>query len=162
MERLLIAVDCQRECGRVFEYLARVLRANRNCELVLFHILPTASPDKMRMDSVHRIELIHASRPDLGGYFWKDEDERAMERCFAAGKEVLVGGGIPHESISTHFVVESGDLADLILQKAADLACSTIVLGRRRVSRMKEILLGSVSSTVLRLARNTSVWVLDG
>ena len=54
-------------------------------------------------------------------------------------KEKLVLGGFRPESVSSFFVVESGDRAEIILTKAAELGCSTIVLGRRHLSLRKGI-----------------------
>lgn len=162
MERFLIALDCTPNCcTRIVDYMVRVLKGTGHCEFALFHILPTASPDKLRMDEVQRIERIHSARPDLDGYFWRMDDEKAMLRCFSQAEEGFVSGGFPREAVSTHFRVESGDLADIILAKAAELRCSTIVLGRRRLSRVKEFLLGSVSSAVLKGSRSTAVWVVE-
>jgi nucleotide-binding universal stress UspA family protein len=84
-----------------------------------------------------------------------------MTRCFAEAKEKLVLGGFAPESVSCSFGIESGYMADIILAKAAELRCSTIVLGRRRLSRVKEFLIGSVSSTIIKLARGSAVWVID-
>ncbi len=161
MERFLISLDCGPGCTKIIEYILRVLSGARNCEFVIFHVLPTESPDKLRKDAVQRIELAHASRPDLAGYFWKEEDEGNMIHCFAEAKEKLVKGGFRPESVSCRFGVESGYMAGIILAKAAELGCSTIVLGRRRPGRVKEFLLGSVSSAVVRLARGLAIWVID-
>ena len=84
-----------------------------------------------------------------------------MAQCFARAKEKLVLGGFRPESISSEFCVESGDMAGIILAKAAELECSTMVLGRRRLSRVKEFLLGSVSATVIKSARESAIWVIE-
>jgi len=161
MERFLIALDCMPDCIRIIDYMLRVLSGSQACEFLIFHVLPTESPDKLRMAEVHRIEQSHSARPDLAGYFWKEEDEEKMSRCFAEAKEKLVLGGFAPESVSCSFGIESGYMADIILAKAAELNCSTIVLGRRRLSRVKEFLIGSVSSTIIRLARGSAVWVIE-
>ncbi|MFZ2446590.1 MAG: universal stress protein [Syntrophobacteraceae bacterium] len=161
MERVLIALDCIPGGRKIVDYLARVLEGTRGCEFVLFHILPTASPGKLRMGEVERIERIHSERPDLAGYFWREEDEKCMRDAFALARETLTGSGFGEELISSHFSVESGDLADIILQKADEFGCSTIIMGRRRIGRVKGFLLGSVSGAVLKMARGKSVWVID-
>ncbi len=161
MERFLIALDCQPDCVKVIDYIVRVLSGARRCEFVIFHILATESPDKLRRGEVRRIEHMHAARPGLAGYFWKDEDEKEMTHCFVEAKEKLVLGGFQPESISSCFGVESGDMAEIILAKAAEIQCSTIVLGRRRLGRMKKFLFGSVSSNVIRSARGSAVWVIE-
>jgi len=161
MERLLICVDSEQESKRIISYLVRVLNGSRGCAFCLFHVLPTTSPDKLRMETVQRIERIHTQRPDLEGYFWEEQDQKAMEQSFRLARTMLMENGFPEESISSHFVVEWGDIPVIILRKASELGCSTIVLGRRRLGRVKELLLGSVSSTVLRLARGLTVWVVE-
>ncbi len=161
MERFLIALDCMPGCLKIVDYMVRVLNGTQHFEFVIFHILPTVSPDKLRMDEVQRIEHRHAGRPDLAGYFWREEEEKNMAQCFARAKEKLVLGGFRPESVSSGFCVESGDMAGIILGKAAELECSTMVLGRRRLSRVKEFLLGSVSTAVIKSARESAIWVIE-
>jgi nucleotide-binding universal stress UspA family protein len=161
MERFLIALDCQPDCSMIIDYMVRILKGAEHCEFEILHILPTASPDKLRMDEVQRIEHMHAGRPDLAGYFWKAEDEKTMTGCFIAAREKLLQGGFRPESICSSFVIESGDRAEIILAKAADRGCTTIVLGRRHPSLMKELLLGSVSTSVIKSARKLAVWVIE-
>lgn len=161
MERFLIALDCMPGCTKVIDYILRVLGGTQNVEFVIFHVLATDSPDKLRRGEVQRIEQTHSARPDLAGYFWREEDEEKMTLCFAEAKEKLFRGGFRPESVSCRFGVQSGYMADIILGKAAELKCSTIVLGRRRLGRVKEFLVGSVSSTIIKLARGSAVWVID-
>ena len=160
MERVLIALDCLPDCLKTVEYVTRVLKGAGHCEFALFHVLPTASPDKLRREEVQRIEQVHSARPDLAGYFWKNEDEKNMQLFFDEAARTLVNSGFARELISFYFGVESGDVAEIIRAKAIELGCSTVVLGRRRLSRVKEFLVGSVSCTVLRMTRGSAVWVV--
>ncbi len=160
MERLLIALDCQPDCLKVVDYVVRILKGTQGCEFVIFNILPTASPDKIRMEEVRRIEHVHAARPDLAGYFWKEEDEKNTTRYFAQAKEKLIIAGFSQDLISYLFSVESGDMAEIILAKAAELKCSTIVLGRRSSGSVKKFLLGSVSTSVFKLSRHSAIWFI--
>ncbi|MGA2027469.1 MAG: universal stress protein [Syntrophobacteraceae bacterium] len=161
MERFLIALDCQTDCTKIIDYMIRVLKGTQDCEFKILHILATTSPDKLRMEEVQRIEHMHNGRPDLAGYFWKKEDEEIMERCFAQAGEKLVLGGFRPESALSLFAVQSGDMAEIILAKAAELECSTIVLGRRHPSLVKQLLLGSVSTSVVKSVRGSAVWVIE-
>ncbi|MGA3113709.1 MAG: universal stress protein [Syntrophobacteraceae bacterium] len=161
MERFLIALDCQPDCVKILDYMVRVLKGIQDFEFTIFHVFATESPDKLRMEAVQRIEHMHAARPDLAGYFWKQEDEKNMERCFIQAREKLVLAGFRPESVLSLFAVQSGDIAEIILAKAAELGCSTIVLGRRRPSLVKQLLLGSVSTSVVKLAHSSAVWVVE-
>ena len=161
MERFLIALDCRHDWRRIIDYLMRVLQGAQHCEFKILYVLPTASPDKLRMEEVQQIEHMHVARPDLAGYFWREEDVKAMERCFTQAKERLVLGGFRPESVSSSFAIESDDVAKIILAKAAELGCSTVVLGRSHPSLVKQLLLGSVSTAVIKSARGLAVWVIE-
>lgn len=161
MERFLVALDCRQDCENIIDYLVRVLRGADHCRFTLLHILPTVSPDRLRREQIRRIETVHATRPDLSGFFWEEEDEKAMQSCFGLAKERLVQAGFAPEAISSSFVVESADRADIILAKAGELDCSTIVIGRRHPGLVKEFLLGSVSTAVMKSARRFAVWVIE-
>jgi nucleotide-binding universal stress UspA family protein len=161
MEKFLVAVDCTPASLKCVRYLCRVLRGNPDFEVVLFHVLPTASPNLLKIEEVHRIEQLHSEHPDLSGYFWRAGDEEAMNRFFGEANRMLLDAGFEQSRIATHFGIQSTEISDLILAEAARLGCSTIVMGRRRLSRVKELLVGSVSGSVVRMARGTTVWVVD-
>jgi nucleotide-binding universal stress UspA family protein len=57
--------------------------------------------------------------------------------------------------------VESAEVAQVILEQARAFNCSTIVVGRRGLSRVKEFFLGSVSKSLVGFAKNRTVWVVD-
>ncbi|MGC9194294.1 MAG: universal stress protein [Syntrophobacteraceae bacterium] len=161
MERFLIALDCRQDCEVIIDYMARVLKGATDSEFNLLHILPTASPDRLWKEEIERIENVHTARPDLSGYFWEAEDENIMKSCFAQARQKLVAAGFGPDSIRSSFVVESGDRAEIILVKAVELACSTIVIGRRRSNLVKEFFRGSVSTALIKSARSFAVWVIE-
>ncbi|MDR3567692.1 MAG: universal stress protein [Syntrophobacteraceae bacterium] len=161
MERFLIALDCRQDFEKILDYMARVLQGASHCEFRLLHILPTTSPDRLWREEIRRIEDVHAARPDLAGYFWAEDDEKTMTSCFDKAKDRLVQAGFSPDSISSSFAVESADRADIILAKAAELGCSTIVLGRSHPGLVKEFLRGSVARAVMKSARSFAVWIIE-
>ena len=84
-----------------------------------------------------------------------------MNECFQEAQQLLLQGGFLESQIKTHFGVQSSEVAQIILYEATALHCSTIVLSRRGLSRVKEFFLGSVSNTVTKMAREMTVWVID-
>ena len=161
MNRFLIAVDVTPESLKSIRYLNQILNSGGVFEFILFHALPAASPNLLTHDEVRRIEGLHEEQPHLSGYFWKQEDEERMEQTFDEARRMLVEAGFSPSNISTHFEVQSIEVSQLIMQTGRKFLCSTIVLGRRRLSRVKELLLGSTSVSVTRLARDFTVWVVD-
>ena len=161
MERLLIALDSAHDSLKSIHYLARLLVPSENLHLTLFHVISTISPDMLKGEELRHIESLHGEEPQLTGYFWKQEDEARMEATFLEARRLLAEAGFDPSRIKTRFAVQYDDVAQVIVKEAKSLRCSTIVVGRRGMGRVKEFLLGSVSSSVTKLARGMTVWIVD-
>jgi len=161
MERFLVALDNSESSSRVILYLIRVLAGTPHVRLILFHVLPTLSPDFLKRDDMRHIELMHAEHPGLRGYFWAREDESSMEQNFEEARHTLIHGGFSEAQLSTAFTVQSGEVAEILIKETRKHQCSTLVVGRRGLSRLKELFLGSVSKSVTKLARGITVWIVD-
>lgn len=161
MERLLIALDTAPDSLKSIYYLARVLCPSENLHFTLLHVIPTTSPDMLNGEELRRIEGLQGQNPHLTGYFWKREDEERMEMAFREARKILTGAGFDPSTIKARFAIQYDDVAQVVVKEARSLRCSTIVVGRRGMGRVKEFLLGSVSSSVTRLARGLTVWVVD-
>ncbi len=161
MERFLVALDNKEISLKSISYLARILKGSDPIHLTLCHVLPTASPNILTKEEVQRITRVHEEHPRLRGLYWVLEDEDKMNEVFHKATEILVQAGFSPGQISRHFRVHSGEVAPVILDEAKHLNCSTIVLGRRGLSRFREFLWGSVSRTVARLSRDITVWIVD-
>jgi len=161
MERFLVALDKTESSSKVIQYLNRVLAGARHTRLILFHVLPTVSPDLLRRDDLRHIELLHAEHPRLRGYFWTPEEEHSMEKVFEEARHELLEGGFSEDQLSTAFTVQSGEMAEILIEEAQKRQCPTLIVGRRGLSRLKELFLGSVSKSVTKSARGITVWIVD-
>lgn len=146
---------------RSIYYLNRVLCGRDPAHVILFHAIATVSPNRLRRPEVLRIERMHEEQPELRGYFWTSEDEARMNRGFDEARRLLVDGGFASDRISSHFTILSSDVSQVISREAAALDCTTIVIARRQVSRVKEFLTGSTSTSVIKQVRGITVWVVD-
>ena len=161
MERVLIALDDRPGSLKAVDYVARILKGSSHVDFILFHVLAPASPNLLTRDVIRRIETIHETHPHVSGYFWNPEDEERMRRTFATAREILTRAGFGEFQIQEDFGVEGQEIANIIVERAKALKCSTVVLGRRGLSRVKEFFLGSVSKSVIGLARGITVWIVD-
>jgi nucleotide-binding universal stress UspA family protein len=161
MERILVALDFSPDSMRSIHYLNRVLCGADPVHIILFHAIATVSPDRLRHEEVMKIERMHEEQPELAGYFWTSENERRMSRGFDDARNLLVQGGFASDRISSHFTILSSDVSVMISREAAALDCTTIVIARRQVSRVKEFLTGSTSTSVIKQVRGITVWVID-
>ncbi len=161
MERVLIALDDRPGSLKAVQYVTRMLKGADHVDFILFHVLPPASPNLLSKDVIRRIEAIHETHPHVSGYFWNPEDEDKMRRTFALARDILREGGVGESRIHEDFGVEGQEIAHIIVERAKALRCSTVVLGRRGLSRVKEFFLGSVSKSVTGMARGVTVWIVD-
>lgn len=161
MENILIALDDRPGSLKTVHYVSRLFMGSRHVEIILFHVLPTTSPNLLKKEEVLRIEELHEAQPHLSGYFWNEDDENSMLETFRQARQILAEGGFDLERVRTHFGVESTEVAQVILEQARAFNCSTIVVGRRGLSRVKEFFLGSVSKSLVGYAKNRTVWVVD-
>lgn len=161
MERVLIAMDDRPGSLKAVQYVTRMLRGADHVDFILFHVLPPASPNLLPKDVIRWIEAIHERHPHVSGYFWNPEDEDKMRRTFAIARDILKEGGVSESRIHEDFGVEGQEIAQIIVERAKALRCSTVVLGRRGLSRVKEFFLGSVSKSVAGMARGVTVWIVD-
>lgn len=160
MEHFLVAMDATPGSLDCIRYFCSVMRGVGDVKLTLFHVLPTASPNLLKREEIQRIELAQQERPELSGYFWTFGDQEKMNRVFGEAKRLLMEAGFEEARISTRFTIQSGDVAQLILTEARNFKCSTIIMGRKKQGLVKELLLGSVSLSVLKQARFATVWVV--
>ena len=92
----------------------------------------------------------------LGGLFPSAEDEVETARMITAlGEHVAASAKERAEEVGARDVTTricAGDIADEILEVAEGEKADVIVLGRRGLGRVREVLLGSVSQKVLHHA----------
>ncbi|MBW1974454.1 MAG: universal stress protein [Deltaproteobacteria bacterium] len=163
METFLVALDGTPASTRVVHYVGKIVASLEKTKIFLFHVLPVVSPNLLTEEEVKRVQEVHEQDDfeHLSGFFWSKEAEEKMNQTFENAMNILVEYGVPPESIHKVFAVESDSIANLILAHAKRLKCSTVVVGRRGLGRVKEILLGSTSSSVIRNAKGYTIWVVD-
>jgi nucleotide-binding universal stress UspA family protein len=161
LHNVLIAVDGSRNSRRAVEYAGRLFAPNPEARLVLFQILSAISRMNLDKKEIKTIDARKAERPDLAGLYWRAEDEEEMNNFFAEAKDLLVKAGVKPEQIRSKFGVKKAEIADGILEEAELGNYDTLILGRRGVSRVREVFSGSVSTKVVREARGCAVCVVE-
>lgn len=161
LHNVLIAVDGSRNSRRAVEYAGKLFAPNPEARLVLFQVLPAISRMNLDKKEIKKIDARKAERPDLAGLYWRAEDEEEMNIFIAEAKELLVEAGVKPEQIKSKFGVKKVEIADAILEEAEFGNYDTLILGRRGVSRVREVFSGSVSTKVVREARGCAVVVVE-
>jgi nucleotide-binding universal stress UspA family protein len=85
------------------------------------------------------------------------DDIRAV---FDQAKRRLINFGFKPENITSKIMRGVSSRAKTIVQEAQQNGHTTIVVGRRGLSKIQEFFMGSVSNKVIQLAKEQAVWVV--
>ena len=135
MLKLLVTTDGSDNANRVIDYVIK--QAGRCAEAVEVHLLNVQMP----LTSLN-IKLF-ISIDDLNAYY-RDEGMVALN----IPREKLDAAGIKYE-----FHIGVGDPAQVIAQYAEDKGCEQIVMGTRGLGTVSNLVLGSVATKVIHLAK---------
>ncbi len=106
----------------------------------LFYVFPAASVEIIGMAGMSRADIDQAA-------------QAAAQKAFDVSKEALgEAGGVTVEQETS-----MGDPAEEVIRYTEDAPGAMVVIGRRGLSRMKSLMLGSVSDKVLRHAKSPVV-----
>jgi nucleotide-binding universal stress UspA family protein len=147
--RVLIAIDLSENSLKAVDYVGRMLHCHGTVEITLMTVIKEPSPDIMP-DPAERAAQVQESRRST-----LDLMEKAGARLTALN--------IPekHIQLKIQTCQKPLSVSDLILQEQQKGGYGTLVVGRRGVSKREEFLFGSVSSRVVRDAKQCAVWVIE-
>jgi nucleotide-binding universal stress UspA family protein len=98
--------------------------------------------------------------PDLEE-FWKNKAGQQIAPYMKKAKKMLLDAGLSEDQIATKVTDGSRSVADDILKEARENGFGTIVLGRRGLSKIKELFMGSVTSKVLLNSSSLTLWIVQ-
>jgi len=146
-KRILLAVDASENTANAVNYVGNVAMAS-DTEVTLFHV-------------VRRFGFL--DNPTLRDHevegFW-EEVKKDIPRMVGLYKARLEKAGVKGSRISTQVNLHSSSRAKDILTEAREGEYGTIVMGRRGLSKVREFLMGRVTSKVLHRAEGFAVWIV--
>jgi nucleotide-binding universal stress UspA family protein len=167
LETILVATDGSHYAGRAVE-LASYLAAKSDAKLIVLHVHPReASEELWRMaEAEHMIERAAApsspaaapSAPVVAlttSAFSKHREELSRDVIEAVGRQILEGAKETAKKAGVgevRTIAQDGDPARAILDCAKREKPDMIVMGRRGLSDLQGLLMGSVSHKVSHLA----------
>jgi nucleotide-binding universal stress UspA family protein len=135
MRRALLAADASEPSLRAARTLARMARLDPDLLITVLHVVPL--PEVLTPAGAAGAPLTLAGRMD-------DYIQTTVPEIF---RKTLATLDLPEERVETRYVV--GLAGDAILAEAREGGYDLIVMGRRGLSHLKEILVGSVSQAVI-------------
>ena len=154
-KKLLLAIDGSKNSLLTLDYVQQFFEHCPEMALVLLHILPPLPP--IYQESGQMDPLSHKYIKQL-----KEKHKKAIEEILIASKEKFLKMGWPDSQLLISAKEKRLGFARDILFEARKGMVDAIVIGRRGLSKLEEIFLGSVSNKVIQGSKNIPIWVIGG
>ena len=154
-KKILVAIDGSDQSLDAVRYVGRVL-ASQKIEVVLFHVLREME-DSFRDMGMDTAFLRWIS----GGSSREIYQEKREERFMNHARQILLDAGFPKEAVTVN-IHESkvGVARDIITESKGGY--SAIVLGRKGLSKIHDLVLGSIANKLIEKLAHVPVWVVGG
>ena len=153
-KKVLIAVDDSRHSENALRYAASMVDSVKNLKFVLFHVQPTIS--QYLVDEARFKPSAHAELQKL-----MQKGHQVAQSLLKKDKALMVSLGVAENNIQIISLPRKFGTAKDILEYGTALLYDAIVVGRRGVSGLAEVFVGSVSANVVDNAELLPVWVVD-
>ncbi len=148
-KHIVIAVDDSGNAQRAVSYVSYLLAGVSGFSITLLNIILLPPEDFFTSDD-ERLR-------------WIENEKIKAEQMLKRYRQMLVGSEFSETAITTR--AEIGDLptvAECIFKIVKELGASTVVIGRRGISKKEEFIFGSTSSSILHMAKEcAAVWVVE-
>ena len=153
--RLLIALDGSEQSFEAVRYASQVLPPGK-LKVVLFHVkskIPESFWDIEKNPSFrHRLAPVAA---------WAMQQEKATEEFMERCRQLLVGRGVPQEAVQVRIKDrEVGIARDIAREAQKDY--DSVVVGRWGMSKIKDLVWGSIANKLVGHLVQSPLWVVGG
>ena len=153
MTRILLALDESPASRRAVEYAAGVLPHLPGCRVLLLALAADVPAGSEELDP-------RTPPPEVHG----DEDHAAeLQRLRAVlniAADRLVKAGFSAENMRSEVRPLDLSPAEDIVAAATGAGCDTVIVGRRGISRLRALVEGSVSDSLVHKVERLTVWVV--
>ncbi len=153
-KEILIAIDGSIYSSQALSYLAALFAQQ---DTISFHLSSwiTATASIMPSAQDPKNSLIPNSSNS-------NKKEGAARRNLQKASDKLIRLGISNERIKTSVKISGYNIAASIQQHATHELPDAILVGRRGLNALGEMLMGSVSATLFKKCHSIPLWIIDG
>jgi nucleotide-binding universal stress UspA family protein len=154
-KRLLVAVDGSTYSNNTIHYLGTLFAQQEEVLLHLLSIIPCGSlpSEKEWMDER---ELINSLPPEA------QKRMRTMKTYIKTATDKLGRLGLAPERITTEIKLARRSVTDDIIAEARKGLFDSLVIGRRGITKLEELIIGSISESILHKCHDVPIWIIDG
>lgn len=157
-KKILLATDGSVHSERSVAYLGHLLGKDPTFNITLFHVLPSLPPILTEKGEGYGDWQILSAKAQMLQDIHKHKAKAVMEK----GKIILGKAGIREEAVSPQIIERRVGVARDIIREAERGNYDAVVIGRRGLSRMESVFMGSVSTKIVTALQTRPVWVVDG
>jgi nucleotide-binding universal stress UspA family protein len=159
MRKLLIGIHDKNCSMRAVTWVMRQFPDARDLEATLVHIIPDLPA--MYWDDGHILSATEEEERKKVIGTWADRQRDFIEPILGGAAHDLVRHGFAPGRVHVKIAVGTGDIADSLLDIAAEGGYQTIVVGRCGIADGKHFLVGSVVSKLIHKAVNLGICVVQ-
>ncbi|MBR9985707.1 MAG: universal stress protein [Desulfosarcina sp.] len=153
-KKVLIAVDDSRHSENAVRYAAGIYATVKTMKIVLFHVEPTISQ-----------YLVDEAKTKTGAYAELQKlmrkSHQAAQAMLEKDKALMVSSGVAETDIQVMSLPRKFGAAKDILEYGTALLYDAIIVGRRGLSGLAEVFVGSVSANIVDNSQLLPVWLVD-
>ena len=155
--KLLVVVDESPATKRALEYVAQVASRRRDFRVCLAHALPSPPPELVEFRGAEKDRLRAYKRR------WISVVEMTEQRALDRANAVLRRGGVAEKAIEAHYcnLVDASRATQEILRLARLRKCDTVVIGRKSLSWLGELIHGDPAEELVRQGKGFTIWVVE-
>lgn len=154
-KKILLAADDSSQSRLAARYAAAMSAVVPGMGITLLHVQPAVPRflvDEAQWDIKTQAEIAKMAARNL----------ESANRLLEAHQEELVRSGVPESAVELKTQPGRQGAAKDILDIAQEGLFDAVLIGRRGVSAIEEMLMGSVSSDLVQNSRLIPVWLVDG
>lgn len=153
--KVLVAIDGSLYSANSISYMTRLFEGVAAMEFHLFSIIAASIPES-QLAWINEDDLEHTLDPiDLGKY-------KTIENCMMKADQLLARHGIGPHQVKRVIRLARGGVAHDLLHEARAGMYDSLLIGRRGLGMVQEMVLGSVSKAVLQKCHDVPIWLIDG
>jgi len=153
-KEILIAVDESRHSKIAVRYAVDIYRALKDVKFTVMHVQPTISQyllDEAKSKPQAYAELEKVNR----------KNAETAESLLANYKSQIVSAGIAEENLQLKTQPRKLGVAKDILEAGLAGHFDALILGRRGLSGLQDMFIGSVSANIVNNSMDTPIWLVD-
>jgi len=153
--KILVAVDGSEQALEAVRYVSKTL-APQQLEVVLFHVM-TKVPESfwdLDKDLAYRYNIANIKA-------WEDQQQKVIDEFMAQARQILLEAGVAQEAVIIDIHERQAGIARDILAESLK-GYNAVVLGRKGLSELKDLVIGSTANKLVERLVDVPVWVVGG